>query len=202
MSVNEKCHVCGGDARAIRELADVYIGRKLVVVESERMRCSTCSAQFYLPGQMQAEQRAAVAKVRAAANLLDQQEIIAIRKRLGLTQSEMERLLGVGPKTVVRWERGTVFQNSATDKLLRIVGNVLGAAEYLAQLHEVHIKRATERPAVAEPVRTTATIALTLDKEKLPSTYQRKDILPLEDYRRRKADMKRVPADLLNQAEL
>jgi DNA-binding transcriptional regulator YiaG len=45
--------------------------------------------------------------------------------------STFERVLRVGPKTVVRWERGTVFQNRATDTLLRMIRDVPAAREYL-----------------------------------------------------------------------
>jgi hypothetical protein len=30
-------------------------------------------------------------------------------------------LLGTGPKTVVRWEKGTVFQSATADKLMRLL---------------------------------------------------------------------------------
>lgn len=38
-----------------------------------------------------------------------------------LSQAEFERLLGTGPKTVVRWERSTVTQSSTADTLMRVL---------------------------------------------------------------------------------
>jgi len=64
-------------------------------------------------------------------------EIRAIRERLRLTQRAFEKLLGVGPKTAVRWEKGTVFQNRSTDSLLRLVDAQPESARFLARIHDV-----------------------------------------------------------------
>lgn len=94
---------------------------------------------LYTPGQMEVVQMLASDKLRDEEGLLRSSQIHAIRVRLGLTQHQFEKLLGVGPKTVVRWEKGTVFQNRATDSLLRLIADVRGAAPYLARLHGVDL---------------------------------------------------------------
>jgi len=43
------------------------------------------------------------------------------RESKGWSQHELERLLGTGAKTVVRWEKGTVCQSRAADRLLRLL---------------------------------------------------------------------------------
>ncbi len=58
-------------------------------------------------------------------------------EHLGLSQHAFEQLLGVGPKTVVRWEKGTVFQNKATDSLLRVVERFPEVVRFLGDLHGV-----------------------------------------------------------------
>ena len=52
----------------------------------------------------------------------------AIREGYGLTQDALEQLLRVGPKTVVRWERGTVCQSAAVDTLLAVLRDEPAAA--------------------------------------------------------------------------
>ncbi len=52
--------------------------------------------------------------------LLYPEEITIIRKRMGLSQAEMAKLLGVGEKTYTRWEIGTSFQTKSMDNLIRI----------------------------------------------------------------------------------
>lgn len=39
----------------------------------------------------------------------------------GLSQTPLEHLLGVGAKTVVRWQKGTVFQSATADRLVRLL---------------------------------------------------------------------------------
>jgi HTH-type transcriptional regulator/antitoxin MqsA len=104
-----------------------------------------CGGELYAPGQAAATQRRASARIREQDGLLRPEEIRAIRERLGLSQRAFERLLGVGAKTVVRWERGTVFQNRATDALLRLVGSFGAAAEFLAERHGVELRTHTNR---------------------------------------------------------
>jgi hypothetical protein len=59
--------------------------------------------------------------LRVHEGLLSPAQITAIRETLGLSQADLEKALGIGPKTVVRWEKGTVRQSRAADRLLRIL---------------------------------------------------------------------------------
>lgn len=131
------CPVCEGRLAHIAELRDVTVGRRVVRVLDRFARCTDCGEELYAPGQMEATQRRASDLIRKEDGLLLPEEIRAIRDGLGLTQRAFERLLGVGPKTVVRWERGTVFQNQATDSLLRVIRAFPGAAAFLAARHGV-----------------------------------------------------------------
>jgi len=121
----------------VREDAEVNIGNRRAVVTVDRARCKKCGENFYTPDQMDAAQLAAAAKLRKHDNLLGPDEIREIRATLGLTQAQLEQLLGVGPKTVVRWERGTVFQSRTADDVLRMLTEVPGVFEYLALKHGV-----------------------------------------------------------------
>ena len=44
---------------------------------------------------------------------------------------KFEKLIGAGPKTVVRWERGSVFQNRTADTLMRVVRDFPEVAAHL-----------------------------------------------------------------------
>ena len=52
--------------------------------------------------------------------LLSPAEIRAARERLGLSQTQMARLLGVGDKTYTRWESGRSIQTKSMDNLIRL----------------------------------------------------------------------------------
>ncbi len=89
---------------------------------------------------MDSAQRLASNAIREQEGLLRPEEIKSIRDRLSISQADFERLLGVGEKTVVRWERGTVFQNAATDNLMRVVSAFPQVAHFLAERHGVTIE--------------------------------------------------------------
>lgn len=131
------CPICDGRLVRIAERRDVSIGKRVVRVLDRFARCTDCGEELYAPGQMEATQRRASDLIRKDDGLLLPEEIRAIRVGLGLTQRAFERLLGVGPKTVVRWERGTVCQNQATDSLLRVIRAFPAAAAFLAERHGV-----------------------------------------------------------------
>jgi HTH-type transcriptional regulator/antitoxin MqsA len=139
MTTTIQCVLCGGIARGVKEKREIRIGNRVASVDDEFMRCESCGEEFYIADQMQQAQERAGNIIRAEEGLLASRDIRRIRDRYDLTQAELERLLGVGPKTVVRWERGTVFQNSATDTLLRLVDALPEVAALLGQWRGVHI---------------------------------------------------------------
>jgi putative zinc finger/helix-turn-helix YgiT family protein len=143
------CGLCGGPAKLHREIRPIRILGRTVEVEDEFYRCSACEEEFYLPGMMDAVMKRATARIREDDGLLTPEQVRAVRQKYGLTQPEFERLLGVGMNTVVRWERGTVPQNSAADSLLRLIGEFPENARFLAELHGVVLRQ--PRGATAAP---------------------------------------------------
>jgi len=133
----EFCPTCGGLLDPVVEEREVTIGTRVASVLDEFSRCQVCEEDFYAPGQLDVTLRRASNVIRKEEGLLTPEEIRGIRERMGLSQHAFEKLLGVGPKTVVRWEKGTVFQNGATDSLLRVVSEFPEGARFLALLHEV-----------------------------------------------------------------
>lgn len=130
-----RCPSCDSKASVVRERREMTFGRRHVVVDDERMICSDCRESFYSPEQLEAVERRAAEQIRRDEGLLMPDEIRAIRRRLSLTQAEFEQLLGVGPKTVVRWERGSVCQNASADRLMRLVDAYPANAQFLRTLH-------------------------------------------------------------------
>lgn len=134
------CHACEGEARLTREAREVPVGRRQrVTIEDEFYRCACGGEDFYLPGMADESLRRATAKIREEDGLLTPEQVLAIRARLGLTQPEFERLLGVGKNTSPRWEAGTVPQSAATDSLLRLLEANPDNARLLAQWHGVRL---------------------------------------------------------------
>ncbi len=85
-------------------------------------KCLACEEEIYPSrGLEQLELKAAVL-ARAELGLLSPVEIRAIRHKLGLTQGDLERALGVSRGSVGRWERGPVIPSVTADRLLRLLG--------------------------------------------------------------------------------
>jgi HTH-type transcriptional regulator/antitoxin MqsA len=130
----ESCPICGATVTSVTGPIDVGLGARRVMVEAEHLACTECGERFHPPGQVDALQREAAAESRRQDRLLTPDEIRQVRERLGMSQAAFERLLGVGAKTVVRWERGTVSQNRTTDALIRLVDAVPGVSAFLREL--------------------------------------------------------------------
>lgn len=119
------CPECGGAVSRGQHSIDMHIGRRTVSITGSFERCNgDCQEVYFAPGEMDATMKRASEAIRVEEGLLLPDEIKAFRKRVGLTQPQMEDLIGAGPKTVVRWEKGTVIQNGATDTLLRLLRDV------------------------------------------------------------------------------
>lgn len=134
------CHDCGEPAVLEQGPQSVPLGDHTVTVQAEYMRCSGCGEVFYLPGQMQTMQLAAVDILRREEGFLAPGEIEAIRAQYGLSQAAFEQLIHAGPKTVTRWERGSVAPNGTADTLLRILRDEPGVVERLARERGVLVR--------------------------------------------------------------
>lgn len=154
------CYLCGGDSPRVREARSVPIGSRTVVIEDEFYRCPRCDEDVYLGGMADETSRRAAAKIREEDGLLAPDDIVALREKYGLTQAGLERLIGAGEKTVVRWERGTVAQNQTADTLLRVLDGHPDVVARLAEERGVALrkrapakrKRTSRRKPVAPPI--------------------------------------------------
>lgn len=122
VGVPRVCPLCGG-------VVDIRVGPvewdvrgELVIVDGvEHGMCVSCGEAFFDQGTADLVHRRAVAQLKRSKGLLSGEEVKALRQKLGVTQAGLERLIGAGPKTVVRWENDTVFQNHTADTLLRVL---------------------------------------------------------------------------------
>lgn len=152
------CYLCGGDSPLTREVRPVRIGSRMAVVDDEFYRCARCEEDVYLGNMADETSRKAAAVVRAEDGLLGPGDIVALRARYGLSQAGLERLIGAGEKTVVRWERGTVAQNRTADTLLRVLADHPDVVARLGRERGVRLRSAGAKPrrarkSVAAPVR-------------------------------------------------
>lgn len=126
-------HDCGGHFHAISRADTIAIGRRRAAVEQIVFRCDRCGEERQTLAEAGRARREAAARIQEADRQLAPDEIRRIREeRLGLTQSELEQMLGLGEKTVVRWEKGRVLPTKAADSLLRLLDRDPSAVDFLA----------------------------------------------------------------------
>jgi putative zinc finger/helix-turn-helix YgiT family protein len=134
------CWRCGGEARLLSEERQVRVGDWSADVPQEFYRCGDCGKEFLLPGQIDLVMERAARQIREREGLLTAEKVRGIRERLGLTHREFERLLGVAPNTVLRWERGSGSQSRAVDCLIRLLEANPENARLLAARHGVELR--------------------------------------------------------------
>lgn len=117
-----RCVECGARVNWITGPVEWDVkGERIAVDKVEHGICSVCGETYFSEGISSDVQRRAVDAYKSAHGLLSGAEIRLLRQRLGLSQARFEQLIGAGPKTVVRWENGTVFQNRTADTLMRVL---------------------------------------------------------------------------------
>jgi HTH-type transcriptional regulator / antitoxin MqsA len=116
------CAACGGAVEVCAEAVSTELRGVTIRVDGvEHGRCRSCGEVYLTLDAANVVQLEAARRLRRARGLLTPDEIRSIRTSLGLSQAGFERLLGTGPKTVVRWEKGTVFQSATADRLMRLL---------------------------------------------------------------------------------
>ena len=117
------CAVCDSEkVKKIRKKFEARYNQMPVVIDKVEMyRCESCGEEFFTPEQSRELSRRIKQYVRDKYGLLSPEAIVQVRKSLGLSQSELENLFGLGEKVVTRWENGRVIQGRAADVALRLL---------------------------------------------------------------------------------
>lgn len=144
---HEICSICGAPSVLVEEpITTSWQGRAVTYLD-RFYRCSQCGETFYDRGMLAESYRRMAAVIRAEDGLLAPDEIVELRKKYGLTQAQLERLIGAGAKTVVRWERRSVAQNKTADTLLRVLRDHPDVVRQLAKQNGLAEKPKRSRPA-------------------------------------------------------
>jgi HTH-type transcriptional regulator/antitoxin MqsA len=129
------CGRCGGSVTVSGNPVPVELrGETVWVPDVEHGLCGRCGEVFLELPAVELIQKEAVRRSKQARGLLTPDEIRDLRRSLGMSQAAFENLLGTGPKTVVRWEAGTVFQTATADRLMRVVRDLPQAVDALQSM--------------------------------------------------------------------
>jgi putative zinc finger/helix-turn-helix YgiT family protein len=141
---NAPHHECGEHLERIERVRDFPIHGTTVPVREELFQCRECGEEEYSFEQAVAAERRAGEIYRAQNGFLQADEISALRRRWGVTQAQLESALGVGRKTVARWEAGRVLQSRALDNLLRAIDHHPAVLSFLADRQGAELHPASE----------------------------------------------------------
>lgn len=129
----KRCAECGGRVAVSTAPVSFEVrGETVLVSDIEHGVCEVCGEEYLTAEASERLQREAIARSKVSRGLLSPAEIKALRHSLRMSQAAFEEMLGVGPKTVVRWEKGTVFQSATADRLMRLVRRMPELAAFLA----------------------------------------------------------------------
>lgn len=122
MSEKEICPICGeGHLTDHVDQVEAEYNGHTGKVPLHYQLCDVCMSDSAGAVQMRANKRGMIAFRKKVDGLLAGTEILALRKRYGLTQPQAARLFGGGPVAFSKYENDDVAHSDAMDKLLRLV---------------------------------------------------------------------------------
>jgi putative zinc finger/helix-turn-helix YgiT family protein len=110
------------EIEVVEKIEKVDVRGEIIEVGSSHYHCPVCKGDFEDPKNGFGFLEKAYAEYRRRHGLIPPPEIKAFRKRYGLTQGELSKLLGWGPVTLSRYENGAL-QDDVHDKMLRLAMN-------------------------------------------------------------------------------
>jgi putative zinc finger/helix-turn-helix YgiT family protein len=103
----------------IQRLEDIKVRGEVITVEVKYYKCKKCGEEFEDPCSGEDPLDKAYGEYRRRHGMMQPEEILESRKKYGLTQNEMNRLLGWGGATLSRYENGAL-QDETHEKALRL----------------------------------------------------------------------------------
>lgn len=121
--ITVQCNTCESPSvNVVTQRSNVrFRDTDLIINDDTFSQCTSCNERFYTGAQARELDRKVLRAYRDSQHLLNGNEIKALRTALFLSQAQFEEALGLGPKTVVRWENDTQVQSKALDNVLRLI---------------------------------------------------------------------------------
>lgn len=115
--------------------------------------CDACGSETATAEQTRENKRGMIAFKKEVDGFLTGEEIVALRRRLGLKQAEAAQIFGGGPVAFSKYEKNDVTQSESMDRLLRVANKFPMVAVWLANeagQHEVAVRLHNERFLVVD----------------------------------------------------
>lgn len=139
--IEDACPMCGSRDVNTNEQRDEYVygtGESAVAlpIDLPVRQCASCHFEYL----DHVAERLIHNAVCRHLGVLNPEEVRDIRKRHGMSRSAFARVTGLGEATIGRWEAGSVIQNRANDRYLRL----LDRPETIEQLKSI-IEESSQR---------------------------------------------------------
>ncbi len=133
ISAPSRCPICGEGTLHASVRAEVFHPRgKDVVVELVASRCDACGEDITRGSQHDENLRRLAGRKPAYDGLLMGEELLALRRRHGLTQQATSRIFGKSRHTFSRYEAEVTYPDATTTLLLRLAIEQPEAMKWLA----------------------------------------------------------------------
>lgn len=121
--VGNICPSCGQGtlSRNLINESFEYKGQKLIVPDYPVYACNGCQEEFVDERTIKSTEKKIRDFQRKVDNLLTSDEIVALRRALGLTQTQLADKLGISRITVARYESGRLTQSKSQNHHLRLM---------------------------------------------------------------------------------
>ena len=141
MANKHECPICGEGTLTsyVKEREAEYKGQK-GTVERHYSVCDACGSEQAGAAEMKANKRAVLAFRKHVDGLLTGAEVLALRKLLGVSQSDAGRMFGGGPVAFSKYENDDVVQSEPMNNLLKVSKRFPMVAAYLAREAGVELK--------------------------------------------------------------
>ena len=116
------CLDCGCELVESQEpLVEEYRGETFSIEGIPHFKCPNCGEYMVNANNAKTLSKALASQYAESHDLLTPDQIVSLRKTLGLNQSEFQKMLGVTGVTVCRWETGRIPQTRVVDNLMRVL---------------------------------------------------------------------------------
>lgn len=143
---NAVCPMCNRGCLHAAERVRIFEPHgKPIEVRLQTMACDACGETVTSASQHAENLKALAARKVHYGNLLMGEEILALRKRYGLTQQQASKVFGKGKIAFSRYESETTYPDESTTLLLTL------AIERPEVMRDLAEKAGVELPARTEP---------------------------------------------------
>ncbi len=140
------CPACkAGQLQVITRTQDFRPNGKLVTVELLASRCTACGVESTRVAQHDENLRRLADRKAHYGDLLMGEEIVALRKRYGLTQLAASRIFGKGKIAFSRYENEVTYPDASTTLMLTMAIEKPDSLKWLADKAGVEIPLWRER---------------------------------------------------------